>query len=134
MNRQGEPAMRGRILVVDDDPSIRHTLHIALTNAGYEVLQARDGAEATRLWHDKGADLVIADLHMPDRNGLELILKLRGHGHSAPIIAISDGGRTKQIELLGDAKSLGAVRSIAKPFTLDEMLTAVQQELDRKRE
>lgn len=47
MNRQSEPAMRGRILVVDDDPSIRHTLHIAMTKAGYELLLAQDGEEAT---------------------------------------------------------------------------------------
>lgn len=134
MNRQSEPAMRGRILVIDDDPSIRHTLHIALTKAGYEVLQAQDGEEATRLWRAKGADLVITDLHMPDKDGLEVIMELRAHGASTPIIAMSDGGRTKQIEVLGDAKLLGAVRTVAKPFTLDEMLKAVQQELDRKSE
>jgi len=89
MNRQSEPAMRGRILVIDD---------------------------------------------MPDKNGLQVIMELRAHRASTPIIAMSDGGRTKQIEILGDAKLLGAVRIVAKPFTLEEMLTAVQQELDRKRE
>jgi len=89
MNGQSEPAMRGRILVIDD---------------------------------------------MPDKNGLQVIMELRAHRASTPIIAMSDGGRTKQIEILGDAKLLGAVRIVAKPFTLEEMLTAVQQELDRKRE
>lgn len=119
-----------RILVADDDPSIRQTLRIALSKAGYEVLEARDGAEAVRLWKDTGADLVIADLHMPDKNGLEVILELRAQSPSTPIIAMSDGGRTKQIELLGDAKLLGAVRTVGKPFSLDEMLTAVRQELE----
>jgi DNA-binding response OmpR family regulator len=111
-------------------PSIRQTLRIALSKAGYEVLEARDGAEAVRLWKDTGADLVIADLHMPDKNGLEVILELRAQSPSTPIIAMSDGGRTKQIELLGDAKLLGAVRTVGKPFSLDEMLTAVRQELE----
>lgn len=134
MNEHSEPVMRGRILVIDDDPSIRQTLHIALTKAGYEVFEARDGEEATRLWRARGADLVITDLHMPDKNGLEVIIELRAHSPSTPIIAMSDGGRTKQIWLLGDAKLLGAVRTIAKPFTLGEMLTAVEQELDRKPE
>jgi DNA-binding response OmpR family regulator len=119
-----------RILVADDDPSIRQTLRIALSKAGYEVLEARDGAEAVRLWKDTGADLVIADLHMPDKNGLEVILELRAQSPSTPIIAMSDGGRTKRIELLGDAKLLGAVRTVGKPFSLDEMLTAVRQELE----
>jgi DNA-binding response OmpR family regulator len=121
---------RQRILVVDDDPSIRETLRIALSKAGYEVLQARDGEEATRLWRDQGADLIITDLHMPDKNGLEVIMELRAHSPSTPIIAMSDGGRTTQIGLLGDAKLLGAVRTVAKPFSLDEMLTAVRQELE----
>ena len=130
MNEHSEPAMRGTILVVDDDPSIRQTLHIALTKAGYEVLQAQDGAEATRLWRARGADLVITDLHMPDKDGIEVIMELRAHSPSTPIIAMSDGGRTKQIGLLASAKLLGAVRTIAKPFTLGEMLTAVEQELE----
>ena len=90
--------------------------------------------EATRLWRARGADLVITNLHMPDKNGLEVIMELRAHRASTPIIAMSDGGRTKQIGILGDAKLLWAVRIIAKPFSLDEMLTAVEQELDRKRE
>jgi DNA-binding response OmpR family regulator len=81
-----------------------------------------------------GADLVIADLHMPYKNGLEVILELRAQSPSTPVIAISDGGRTKQIELLGDAKLLGAVRSLAKPFTIEQMLAAVQEELDKSRE
>lgn len=119
-----------RILVVEDDPTVLQTLQLALTGAGYEVLQARDGAEAIHLWRRSGADLVITDLHMPDKNGLEVILELRAQSRSTPIIAMSDGGRTKQIELLGDAKLLGAIRSIAKPFTLEEMVAAVKQELE----
>jgi DNA-binding response OmpR family regulator len=125
---------KARVLVIDDDPNIRRTLHIGLSKAGYETFEARDGEEAFRLWQEKGAELVIADLHMPQKNGLEVILKLRAQSPSTPVIAISDGGRTKQIELLGDAKLLGAVRSIAKPFTLEEILAAVKEELDASRE
>lgn len=121
-----------RILVIDDDQSIRRTLAIALGNAGYQVLEAPDGAEAMRLWREQGADLIITDLHMPDKNGLEVIVELRAFSRSTPIIAISDGGKTMQFGLLGDAKLLGAVRSVAKPFRLEEMLNAVAQELDRK--
>lgn len=117
---------RQRILVADDDPGIRQTLGIALTRAGYEVVAARDGKEALRLWRDGGADLVITDLHMPDRNGLELLMELRRESPSLPIMVMSDGGRTKQIELLGDAKLLGAIQTLSKPFSLNEMLAAVR--------
>jgi DNA-binding response OmpR family regulator len=119
------------ILVVDDDPGIRRTLHIALSNVGYEALQARDGEEATRLWHERGPDLVIADIHMPKKSGLLLIQDLQDHGSSTPIIAITDGGPAGNHTLLGLAKLLGSVRTMAKPFTLDEMVEAVNQELRR---
>lgn len=121
--------LKKRVLIVDDDPGITRTLQIALSKAGYDVTEALDGQEALRLWREHGADLVIADLHMPDKNGLEVIMELRAFSPSTPVIAISDGGRTKQMGLLGDAKLLGAVRTVPKPFTLEEMLAAVAQEL-----
>jgi CheY-like chemotaxis protein len=125
---------RRRILVVDDDSSIRKALQIALTNAGYEVLQAADGDEATRLWHETGPDLVITDIHMPRKSGLLLIEDLQAHSSSTPVIAMTDGGPATQFNLLALAGVLGAVRTIPKPFSLEEMLKAVVQELDRNRE
>jgi DNA-binding response OmpR family regulator len=118
-----------RILVVDDDPGIRQTLQIALCNAGYDVIQARDGEEATRLWHETGPDLVITDIHMPQKSGLLLIEDLRAHSATTPVIAMTDGGPGTDYKLLGLAKILGAVRTVSKPFTLDEMVQAVNREL-----
>ena len=66
-----------RILVVEDDPGIRRTLQIALSAAGYQMIEAQGGHEAMRLWRDQGADLVITDIHMPDKNGLEVIIEVR---------------------------------------------------------
>jgi DNA-binding response OmpR family regulator len=120
-----------RILIIDDDQSIRQSLSIALSRAGYQVTEASDGAEAMRLWRERGADLVITDLQMPDKNGLEVILELRAFSRTTPIIAMSGGGQTKQLGLLGDAKLLGAVRTVPKPFQLEEMMQAVEQELGR---
>jgi CheY-like chemotaxis protein len=120
-----------RILVVDDDPGIRQTLQIALTNKGYEVRQAQDGEEATRLWHETGPDLVIADIHMPKKSGLLLIQDLQAHNTSTLVIAMTDGGPASRFNLLGLAEGLGAVRTIRKPFSLNEMLVAVEQELSR---
>ncbi|HEY3116793.1 MAG TPA: response regulator [Chloroflexota bacterium] len=123
-----------RILVVDDDPGVRQTLEIALSKAGYEVAQARDGEEATRLWHETGPDLVIADIHMPRKSGLLLIQDLQAQRSSTPVIAMTDGGPARNLKLLGLAELLGSVRTVAKPFTLEQMVKAVNQELSASRD
>ena len=118
-----------RILVVDDDPGIRRVLHILLSRAGYRVTQARDGLEALRLWRDQGSDLVITDLHMPEKNGIETILELLTQSPGTRIIAMSGGGQTKRLDLLGNTTLLGAVLTIEKPFTLSEMMSLVRRAL-----
>ena len=116
-------------MIVDDDPGIRRALHILLTRAGYTVTQARDGVEALRMWRDRGGDLVITDLHMPEKNGIEMIVELLSHTPGIRIIAMSGGGQTKRLDLLGNASMLGAVYTIEKPFTLNEMMTMVHRAL-----
>lgn len=118
-----------RILIVDDDPGIRRALHILLSREGFQVTQARDGVEALRLWRDHGSDLVITDLHMPEKNGIETIVELLSHSPGMRIIAMSGGGQTKRLDLLGNAQMLGAVLTIEKPFTLNEMMSMVRQAL-----
>ncbi|MGH9894080.1 MAG: response regulator, partial [bacterium] len=103
------------VLVVDDDSTIRRTLQTALSNAGYDVLQARDGDEATQLWHEAGPDLILTDIHMPRKSGLLLLQDLQTHGSSTPVIAMTDGGISGNLNLLGLAKLLGSVRTVAKP-------------------
>jgi DNA-binding NtrC family response regulator len=123
------PALPQRILVVDDDPSIRRTLNILLSKAGYEVIQACDGSEAVRLWRDGGGDLVITDLHMPQKDGIETIIELLSHTPGIRIICMSGGGQTKRLNLLGNMALLGSVLTIEKPFTLTEMMTMVDRAL-----
>lgn len=118
-----------RILIVDDDPSIRDSLEILLNRAGYGVIQARNGSEAVRLWRDLGGDLVILDLFMPEKDGIETILELRAHNPGIRIIAMSGGGEKKRLEVLGHAKLLGAVLTIEKPFTPAEMMAMVGRAL-----
>jgi CheY-like chemotaxis protein len=120
---------RRRVLVADDDAAIRQTLQIALAKAGYEVIQARDGEEASRLWRETGPDLVIADIHMPRKSGLLLMQELKESGSCTRVIAMTDGGPASNLNLLGLAELLGAVRKLPKPFTVDAMIGAVQQEL-----
>ena len=118
-----------RVLIVDDDPGIRRTLHILLSREGFQVSQARDGVEALRLWRDQGGDLVITDLHMPEKNGIETIIELLSHSPGMRIIAMSGGGQTKRLDLLSNATMLGAVLTIEKPFTLSEMMSLVRRAL-----
>jgi two-component system chemotaxis response regulator CheY len=120
-----------RILVADDDPGIRRTLQIGLDKAGYEVIEARDGEEATRLWRENGVDLIIADIYMPNKSGLQLIMELRAHNSTIPVIAMSDGGRNKNLNPLIYSEVLGSVRTIGKPFSLEDMVAMVKQELDK---
>ena len=122
-----------RILVADDDPGIRRTLQIGLEKAGYEVVEARDGEEATRLWRENGVDLIIADIYMPNKSGLQLIMELRSHNSTIPVIAMSDGGRNKNLNPLIYSQVLGSVRTIGKPFSLEDMVAMVKQELDKAR-
>jgi CheY-like chemotaxis protein len=83
-----------RVLLVDDDPDVRCSLGDTLRNAGYEVVPVSNGDEAVRLWRElHGADLVILDLFMPEKDGLETIIELRHHSPGVPIIVMSGGGR-----------------------------------------
>jgi DNA-binding response OmpR family regulator len=83
------------------------------------------------LWQEKGPDLIVTDIHMPRKSGLLLIHDLRTHGSPTPIIAMSDGGPAGNLNLLGLVTLLGSVRTVPKPYTLDEMVKAVNQELSR---
>ena len=120
-----------RIMVVDDDAGIRRSLHTLLSRAGHEVVQAVDGLDAIRLWRNQRADLVITDLHMPNKDGIQTILELLTHTPGVPIIAMSGGGQTKRLDLLGNVTLLGTVLTIEKPFTLSEMMAAVSQALQQ---
>jgi CheY-like chemotaxis protein len=115
-----------RILIVDDDPSVLRSLQRLLSRQGYQVLEACDGNEAIRVWRDQGADLVITDLHMPKKDGIQTIIELLSHTPGIRIIAMSGGGQTKRLDLLGSATMLG-VLTIEKPFTLLEMMTVVDR-------
>ena len=118
-----------RILVIDDERAVRDSLAKILQREGHEVVTASDGEEGLRRWREQGAAVVILDIHMPKSDGIEMLVQLRALEPSLPVIVISGGDHTHTLGLLGDAKLLGAVRALAKPFSLTELTAAVNHAL-----
>jgi CheY-like chemotaxis protein len=114
-----------RILVADDNRSLRQALTETLRRAGYEVLAAEDGAAAVTLYREQAFDLVIVDLIMPEKEGLETIMELRQLQPALKIIAMSGGGLREADDYLPIARHLGAAKTLSKPFAPEEMLEAV---------
>ena len=114
------------ILLVDDDPSFRAVTVRALRAAGYAVEDAADGADGLRMFHAELPDLVITDILMPDRDGVELIGAIRRDAGAAKILAISGGGQIGPLSLLSLAAELGADAVLAKPFGSEELLRVVE--------
>jgi DNA-binding response OmpR family regulator len=102
-----------------------------LERAGYEVIEAPNGEVGLQLYHERPADLIITDILMPDKDGIETILALRKTAPGAKIIAISGGGRMNKVDLLSMSQSFGAIRTLAKPFEREELLTLVQEILQQ---
>lgn len=110
-----------KILLIDDDDALRRVLAKALGHAGHEVIQAADGQQGMDLARVAEADLVVTDLVMPVREGVETILQLRREKPALPIIAISGDGSNSELYLEIAAK-IGAKRVLPKPFTPPELL------------
>lgn len=122
--------LRRRILLVDDDPDVRSSVGQTLVIAGYEVVEAANGAEALGRWLElNGGDLVILDLLMPDQDGLEAIVELHAHSPGVPIIAMLSTGTAEGVDLLQEAQSLGATETLEKPFSAHTLLALVARAL-----
>ncbi|HUF36754.1 MAG TPA: response regulator [Gemmatimonadales bacterium] len=116
---------------MEDNRPLRNAMIRFLAGEGYAVAGAEDGAVGLRCWREQGADLVITDIEMPNKNGIEVVLELRAHAPGLPVIAISGGDRSVQLGLLGGALHIGAFGVLVKPFTLAELLDAVRDSLGR---
>jgi DNA-binding response OmpR family regulator len=116
-----------RILVIDDEVQLRAVVRRILERAGHEVVEASDGEAGLKLHREHGADLVLLDIFMPGRDGIEMIRDLRAEAPRTKIIVMSGGGRRGNLDLLDDARLLGASRALRKPFELAELLALVQE-------
>lgn len=116
-----------RILIIDDDVQVLDMLRQTLENEGYEIITAPNGKEGAHLYREDPADLVITDIIMPEKEGLETIIELKKDFPDVKIIAISGGGKSNPEEYLQMAKMLGAKHIFAKPVEREELLKAVRE-------
>jgi DNA-binding response OmpR family regulator len=114
-----------KILVIDDEPSILLMIKKMLEKAGHEVEMALNGKEGMQLFEKNKADLLITDIIMPEKEGLETIVEMRKNYPDLKIIAISGGGRISADGYLPGAKLLGANMVFQKPLVQKELLEAV---------
>lgn len=121
-----------KILLVDDDAAICKMLRITLTRAGHEVEEVSDGSKAWDKFVERPADVVIMDLIMPEKEGLETIRQFRRNGAKTKILAISGGGRMDARDLLVIAKQFGADKALAKPFSQEELLSTLNSLLPQQ--
>ncbi len=119
------------IMVVDDERQTRMMLRQMLERADYEVMEAENGYEAIQAFRKHPADLIIMDLIMPKKEGIETIIELRAEFPYIKIIAMSGGGRVSPTTYLDIAKKLGALRTLAKPIEREDLLINIREVLDR---
>jgi len=113
------------ILVVDDDTQVLDVMSEMLRLEGHSVSVAENGQQAVDQMRDAQFDLVITDLIMPEKEGLETIADIRKTRSDLPIIAISGGGRVGPMDYLETARFIGADATLAKPFGRQELITTV---------
>ena len=121
------------ILVADDEPLIREVIRALLTSAGHTVVSAKHGLEAAQILAKQRFDLLIADLLMPVRDGIEVIMDARAAYPDMRLIAMSGGGHIGARLYLQIASGLQVDATLVKPFTKDTLLGAVRAALESPR-
>jgi CheY-like chemotaxis protein len=120
------------ILIIDDEDQFRKMLRQMLERADYEVREAADGEQGLQLFRQQPVDLVITDIFMPEKEGIETIFELRRDFPDVKIIAISGGGRVGGLQYLKYAEGAGADHVLIKPFERRELLQAIQDVLGKQ--
>jgi DNA-binding response OmpR family regulator len=125
------PARSGkvRILLIDDDDLARTTVALMLEQLGYEALQANNGETGLALFREELPPLVITDLIMPIKEGIETLIEIKAERPGTRVLAISGGGRLHSRSLLTMARHLGADHTLSKPFGIRELASAIDKVL-----
>jgi len=118
---------RTRVLVIEDDADLRNLIHAYLEEEGFEVASAADGREGIQKQRHEPASVVVTDIFMPGKEGIETVFDLQREFPDTRIIAMSGGANTaKGVDYLGLARRLGAKRTLTKPFTMRALADAVR--------
>lgn len=123
-------AGRKRVLIIDDDPDIRYLLQSSLERDGFEVSVAADGHEGLESLRRDPADVVVTDIFMPEKEGIETVFELRQQFPQTKIVVMSGGGpapASSATNYLWVARELGAARTLRKPFEPQELIDAVRE-------
>jgi CheY-like chemotaxis protein len=117
------------ILIVDDEVALRKNLGLVLTRKGHFIREASNGREALHLIADKLPDLLVTDLFMPVKDGIEIIREVRRLHPQLPIIAMSGGLKGDQDVFLKMAEHMGVKATLSKPFSIQDFQAAVEKVL-----
>lgn len=123
--------MKKKILIVDDEKNIRISLQKCFSNSEYETEVAVDGVEAVEKIKNKEYDLILMDIQMPKKNGLEVLIESRNCGISTEVIMMTAFG---SVDIAVDVMKLGAVDFISKPFTVKKVKQIVKEAFNKQSE
>jgi DNA-binding NtrC family response regulator len=121
------------VLVIDDEKDVRRVVEVMLKNAGHDAVQAVDGNDALRQFRRQHFELVICDVFMPDKEGIETLKELRELDPTVPIIMMSGEAPTAYFwgathrDYLAMAKAMGATRTLEKPFKYSQLIRLVHE-------
>ena len=112
-------------VVIDDDAQVRCLIAMMLKRAGYEVAQAKDGGEGIELCTSLDPEVIITDIFMPRRDGIDVLREVKARARQPRVVAISGGSPRLQLDFLNVAEKMGADAVVQKPFTPSQLLQAV---------
>ena len=116
-----------RILIIEDDKIYRETLIDILENEEWEILAAENGTDGLKLQFNTPFDLVITDILMPDKDGIEVILEIRNFFPDTKILAMTGGGYMEADSILEMAEILGVNKVLKKPAAISQIIDAVYE-------
>ena len=117
----------GSVLLMDDEPQFRELFKRELTRNGFEVFTAADGKEGMNLYRQRHPDIVVVDLIMPEKEGIETIMDLKKEFSGVKIIAISGGGQGSPTTYLEMAKKMGAEKTFPKPIDWPDLIKTIKE-------